>query len=60
MKIGDNVIMNNKYYVSDENKEKIFKVRSKVFTIGGTECMKLENYIGGYAVDGLTKIEVNK
>lgn len=53
MKIGDKVIMNNKYRVSDKNKGVVFTVRSQLFDICGTQCVLLENYRGGYAVDGL-------
>ena len=57
-KVGDKVAMNNKYYVSDRNRGAIFTVRSKPFDICGTECVLLENYSGGYATDGLRKVEV--
>ena len=56
-KVGDKVTMNNKYYVSDKNKGAVFTVRSEPFDLCGTECVMLENYSGGYAVDGLTKAE---
>ena len=59
IKIGDKVAMNNKYYVSDRNRGAIFTVRSKPFDICGTECVLLENYSGGYATDGLRKVEVS-
>ena len=57
LKIGDKVRMNDKYRVSEKNKERVFVVRSEPFAICGTECVLLEDYRGGYAVDGLTKIE---
>ena len=38
-------------------KENIFTVRSEPFDICGTECVLLENYRGGYAMDGLTVVE---
>jgi hypothetical protein len=57
LKIGDKVTMNNKYYVSDKNKGVIFTVRSEPFDLCGTECVMLENYRGGYAADGLRKVE---
>jgi hypothetical protein len=57
LKIGDKVIMNSNYYVSDKNKGVVFMVRSNPFDICGTECVMLENYKGGYAADGLTKME---
>lgn len=57
LKIGDKVAMNNKYYVSDRNRGAIFTVKSEPFDLCGTECVMLENYRGGYAADGLTKVE---
>lgn len=57
MKIGDKVVMNNKYRVSDKNKGVEFTVRSEPFDLCGTVCVMLENYRGGYALDGLTKIK---
>ena len=57
LKIGDKVAMNNKYYVSDKNKGVVFTVRSEPFDLCGTECVLLENYRGGYAADGLTRVE---
>lgn len=57
MKIGDKVMMNNKYHVSNKNKGVIFTVRSKPFYICGTKCVLLNNFSGGYAVDGLRIIE---
>lgn len=57
MKDGDRVVMNDKYRVSESNKEKIFVVRSEPWDLCGTECVLLEGYRGGYAVDGLTLID---
>lgn len=57
LKSGDKVTMNNNYYVSGKNKGVIFTVRSNPFDLCGTECVMLENYRGGYAADGLTKVE---
>lgn len=56
LKIGDEVIMNDRYRVSEKNKGKVFVVRSEPFEICGTECVLLEDYRGGYAMDGLTKV----
>lgn len=53
MKKGDRVIMNGKYYVSEENKEKIWIVRSEPWICGGEKVVLLEGKSGGYAVDGL-------
>ena len=57
LKIGDKVAMNDKYYVSDKNKGVVFTVRSEPFNLCGTECVMLESYRGGYAADGLTRVE---
>lgn len=57
MNVGDKVIMNEKYVVAEKNKGKVFTVRSQPFDICGTECVMLEGYSGGYALDGLTVAE---
>ena len=57
MKIGDRVVMNDKYRVTESNKGKIFEVRSEPWDLCGTECVLLEGYRGGYAVDGLTVVD---
>ena len=49
MKIGDKVVMNDKYKVSDKNKGKVFVVRSNPWNVSGTQCVLLEGYSGGYA-----------
>ena len=59
-KIGDKVIMNDKYNVSAENKEKIWTVRSDPWEVSGTTVVLLEGLAGGYAVDGLILVERNK
>lgn len=59
MKIGDKVVMNNKYYVADKNKDKIWAVRSEPWECGGTLVVLLEGKSGGYAVDGLDIVEDN-
>ena len=56
MNIGDRVIMNDKYRVAEANKGKVFTVRSEPWDLCGTECVLLEGYRGGYAVDGLTLV----
>jgi hypothetical protein len=56
MKIGSKVVMNDKYYVSENNRDKEFVVRSEPWVIGGEECVLLEGFSGGYAVDGLTEV----
>ena len=56
IKVGDKVVMNDKYYVSEKNRGVEFVVRSEKFNVSGTECVMLEGYSGGYALDGLTKV----
>lgn len=53
---GDKVVMNDNYYVSEENKGKISTVRSEPWNLCGTNVVKISGRAGGYAVDGLTKI----
>lgn len=53
LKVGDLVEMNDRYCVAEKNKGKAFRTRSEPFDICGTECVLLEGYCGGYAVDGL-------
>lgn len=53
MKIGDKVIMNDKYYVSAENRGKVWVVRSEPWKCSGQLVVLLEGKSGGYAVDGL-------
>ena len=50
---GDYVVMNNKYYVSEQNKGKVFKVTTEPQEVCGTLSVWLEGYRGCYAVDGL-------
>lgn len=57
LKIGDKVVMNDRYYVDEANLQKVFTVRSKPFLVCGTEVVLLEGETGGYATDGLTKIK---
>lgn len=57
LKIGDKVVMNDKYHVSEKNKGKVFTVRSEPQKISGTMCVWLEGYSGCYAADGLDKYE---
>lgn len=53
LKIGDKVIMNDKYWVSTENKGKVWTVGSEPWECCGTTVVKLEGKAGNYAVDGL-------
>lgn len=56
LEIGDKVIMNDKYYVSEENNKKIWTVRSKPWNVCGKDVILLEGKSGGYAVDGLIAV----
>ncbi len=57
MKIGDKVVMNNKYYVNEKNKGKVWTVRSEPWECCGTLVVLLEGKSSGYAVDGLDIVE---
>lgn len=57
LKKGDKVKMNDKYYVNQKNKDKVFVVRTTPQRVGGTLVIWLEDYNGCYAVDGLDKID---
>lgn len=54
---GDRVIMNNKYYVSEENIGKIFTVKTEQVEVCASTVVWLEGYKGCYAVDGLNKVQ---
>ena len=56
LKIGDKVVMNDKYHVSAENKGRVWTVGSDPWECCGTVVVKLEGKAGGYAVDGLDLI----
>lgn len=56
IKIGDKVTMNDKYYVSEKNKGVEWTVMSEPFDVCGTTCVMLEGFSGGYALDGLDKV----
>lgn len=58
LKPGDKVVMNDRYHVSEENRGKIWTVRSEPWDCCGTMIVKLEGKSGGYAVDGLDLVEV--
>lgn len=55
--VGSKVKMNDKYYVADKNKDKVFEVASKPWNVGGTMVVKLKDYPSCYALDGLTEVE---
>ena len=57
VKLGDKVAMNDHYHVSEENRGKVWMVRSEPWVCCGTLVVKLEGKAGGYAVDGLDKVE---
>lgn len=56
LKIGDRVTMNDKYYVSEKNRGKVFTVKSEPQDVCGTLSVWLEGFRGCYAVDGLDKV----
>lgn len=55
LNVGDRVIMNNKYYVSEENKRKKFVVKTEPKEVCGVMSVWLAGFRGCYVVDGLTK-----
>lgn len=57
MKIGDKVVLNDKYYVAEKNKGKIFTVRANPQMVGGTMVVWLHGLTGCYAVDGLDVVK---
>lgn len=57
IKIGDRVVMNNKYLVSEKDKGKIWTVRSNPWDCCGTIVVLLEGKSGGCAIDGLNLVE---
>ena len=54
-KVGDLVVMNDKYHVSEKNAGRVFEVRSEPTIIGGEECVFLTGFVGCYASDGLSE-----
>lgn len=57
IKIGDRVVMNSKYLVSKEDKDKIWTVRSNPWNCCGQIVVLLDGKSGGYAIDGLDAVE---
>ena len=57
LKPGDKVVMNDHYHGSEENRGKVWMVRSEPWACCGTLVVELEGKSGGYAVDGLNKVE---
>ena len=59
MKVGDKVVMNDKYYVQPANRGKVFTVRTEPHEICGTMSVFLKEKTGCYAVDGLVVVNEN-
>lgn len=57
MKIGDKVVMNDNYYVSEANRGRVWTIRSEPWNVCGEMVVALEGKSGGYAVDGLNLVE---
>ena len=53
LKPGDKVVMNDKYRVSEQNKGRVWTVRSEPWMCCGELVVSLEGKSGCYAVDGL-------
>ncbi len=60
MKIGDKVVMNNKYYVSNENQRKVWTVKSEPWGCCRTIIVLLDSKSGGYATGGLDIVEITE
>ena len=54
---GDKVMLNDKYYVIQSNKDKVFTVTSDPYECHGATVVTLEGINGCYAVDGLSLVE---
>lgn len=54
---GDKVMLNDKYYVSQSNKDKVFTVTSDPYECHGSTVVTLDGKDGCYAVDGLSLVE---
>lgn len=59
LKIGDRVVMNDKYHVSKKDKMRVWTVKSKPWMCCGSLIVLLDGELGGYAVDGLDLIDDN-
>lgn len=57
LKPGDKVKMNDRYYVSKENRGRVWTVCSEPWNCCGTMVVLLEGKSGGYAVDGLELVD---
>ena len=51
LKIGDNVVMNDRYY--DKHQGEVFTIKAGPQMIGRKECFWLDGYDGAYCADGL-------
>jgi hypothetical protein len=58
-KPGDKVVMNDNYYVSEQNKGRIWTVRSEPWMCCGRLVVALEGKSGGYAVNGLSPAKMD-
>lgn len=59
LKPGEQVVMVNCYEARQEqNKDKMWTVKSEPFKICGTECVMLEGKAGGFATQKLKRVEV--
>ena len=57
LKPGDKVVMTDNYHVREEYRGRVWTVKSRPWKCGSNEVVLLEGYVGGYAVNGLRKIE---
>ena len=54
---GSKVKMNNKYYVSEKNRDKTFTVISEPWEVCGSTVVRLDGFSSCYALDGLTEVK---
>lgn len=57
LKPGDKVVMNEKYFEGGVYVGRVWTVLSYPWKVGGTEVVTPKGRKGGYAVDGLQKVE---
>ena len=54
---GKKVVMNDKYYVLQKNRGKVFEVTSEPYNMCGSVVVKLKGYSGCYCLDGLDVVD---
>jgi hypothetical protein len=57
LEVGSKVVMNDKYWVSEKNKGKVFTVIAGPKEVCGIPCVWMDGFSSCYAVDGLEEVE---